>query len=156
MRMCCGNTPDLPLASAERRLRLAARGGSRVDAEQVRHRAREVAFVAVDGQVLEEVGVVPRREFFLAQVGYGFAELRANLSLAESEIEADAAHALTLELQRIARIGIDGFHRQRLRDRGVGFGETAGVDQRRDAGKPAVGRTCDHGRCQCDGAQPHP
>jgi hypothetical protein len=83
--------------------------------------------------VFEKVGVVPRAEFVVAQVGDGFADLGADVGFAQREIQADAAHALAFEGECGALFWRRGLVGQALRDRGFGALEVAGVHLRGNA-----------------------
>ncbi len=108
--------------------RRATRGDIRVQPDQVRHRAAEVALLAVDGHALDAAGLIPGREFFLPQIRNLLAQLGQHARFGEPEIQADATHALAFVLQRVTLFIRQARLRQRLCDGLFGLGEMTRVD----------------------------
>jgi hypothetical protein len=79
--------------------RCPARGGLRIEQEQVGNGAREVERLAVDDEVFELVARLPRLELPFTEVGDVPSQSLFHLRLGHREVEADAAHALALEFE---------------------------------------------------------
>ena len=86
-----------------RHRRRTARGGLGADPVQVGDGAVEVATLAVDVQVLDQAGGIPGVEFGLLQVRDRLPQPGQHRATVEAEVQADAAHALAFECQRLAR-----------------------------------------------------
>ena len=106
--------------------RCAAGGRFRAQPEQVGHRAVEVAGLAVDVEAFDQSGGVPPLELVFAQVRYLRADALPDRHTIQAEFQADAAHALALELQRPG-VG-DAARLQRPIDRLIGLVEAPAVD----------------------------
>ncbi len=111
------------------------------DPEQVRGAAVEPAALAVDHPCLDQSGLVPARELLVGQVRDVAAESLLGRGFVEAEVQPDAAHALALELQRHASVGIQAGVGQRRGDGRFRTGEVARVHQRHDVGGCGEPRT---------------